>query len=131
MMDVDQIKDRTRGVIMDQIDRGTTMVGSRVREHVVNIRTMSGSLRGQGFTATAELVDVAGNKMDQFSSYLIDNDGERVVHDLEELARKQPIFTVGLGFLIGLLGARVLKASARDRYQTYASTPAMQGVDRG
>jgi hypothetical protein len=131
MTDVDRIKDKTRGVILDQIDRGTTVVGSRVREHVANVRTMSGSLRAQGYSATAGLVEAAADKMDRFSSYLIDNDGERVVHDLEDIARDQPILTAGLGFLMGLLGARLLKASARDRYHTYGPVSTTQGVHYG
>jgi len=119
-MDVDQIKSATRGIIVDQIDHGSTIFGARVGEHVGNLRTMSGSLRSQGYPATADLVDKAANAMDRMSSYLVNTDGNRMVHDAEEMARNQPMVTAGAGLLIGLLGARLLKVSARERYRTFA-----------
>lgn len=119
-MEVDQIKSATRGIIIDQIDRGSTIFGGRVREHVGNLRTMSGSLRNQGYPATADLVDKAANTMDRVSSYLIETDGNRMVHDAEEMARNQTMATAGAGFVVGLLAARLLKVSARERYQTYS-----------
>ncbi len=121
MTNVDQIKNKARGVIIDQIDRRTTDLGNTVGEHVTNLRTMSDTLRDQGQTATANLVEAAAERLDGLSSYLTQTDGGQIVGDLESAARKQPMVTATVGFIGGLLAARVLKASATERYRSYGS----------
>lgn|SRR5579863_72289 len=111
MTTVEEAKARTRGIVMDQVDRGTTIAGNWVREYAANVRTVSGALRNDGYDATADLVETAADKMNGFSSYLIDNGGERVVHDVEELARRRPVATAAVGLIVGWLGARLLKSS--------------------
>ncbi len=122
MTNVDQIKNQARGVIMDQIDRRTTDVGNTVGEHVTNLRSMSDNLRDQGQTATANLVRLAADRLDGLSNYLTQNDGDRIVSDLESAARKQPMVTAAVGFMGGLLAARLLKASATERYRSASTT---------
>ena len=119
MNNVDQIKTRARGLIVDQIDQRTTAAGAMLQEHVMNLRNMSNTLREQGLDSTAHLVDMAAERLNRCSTYLTDTDGDRMIHDVESLARRQPTITAGLGFVAGLAAARVLKASAGQRYRTY------------
>ncbi len=122
MTNVDQIKDKARGMIIDQIDRRTTDLGNTVSEHVSNLRNMSETLRGQGQPATAVLLDTAASRLDTLSNYLRNTDGDRIVHDLESIARSQPLATAAVGFAGGLVAARLLKASASQRYRAYGNT---------
>lgn len=118
-MNVDTVKGQARGLVIDQIDRRTTDLGGVVNEHVNNLRQMSRNLRDQGQQGTANLVEGAADRLEGVSSYLTNTDGNRIVHDVESLARKQPIFTAMVGLTAGIIAARVLKASATQRYQAY------------
>ena len=121
MNNVERVKTRARGLVMDQIDRRTTDAGQMLDTHVNNLRNMSKSMRDQGLGPTAGVVDYAANRLGSVSSYLTNTDGDRIVHDVESVAREHLMVTGAVGFLIGLTTARLLKASAADRYTTYAS----------
>ena len=121
MTNVDQIKYKARGVIIDQIDRRSTDLGATVGEHVTNLRTMGDTLRSQGQAATADLIEMAATRLDGLSTYLQETDGDRIVHDVETAARNQPMVTATVGLVGGLLAARLLKASASARYRSYGN----------
>ncbi|MDP9025249.1 MAG: hypothetical protein M3N13_07740 [Candidatus Eremiobacteraeota bacterium] len=119
MDNVDQLKNRARGLIVDQIDSRSTELGNAVGNHAHNLRSMSGALRDQGQSATANLIDSAAERLGGVSTYLTQTDGDRIVHDLEEFARKQAVVTAAVGLVGGFLAARLLRASATQRYRTY------------
>jgi hypothetical protein len=118
---VDQVKNRARGVVVDQIHRRSTDVGTKLQAHVGNLRSMSQTMRGQGLDATANMVDYAADRINGVSTYLTQTDGDRMIHDLETIARENAMVTASIGFLAGLTAARLLKASASDRYRAYSS----------
>lgn len=121
-MNVDTVKGYARGVVMDQIDQRTTDAGTALRDHADNLHQISQVLRDQGQQSTANFVDGAADRLESVSSYLTDTDAERIVHDVENVARSQPIVTATFGLAAGFLAARILKASATQRYQTYGRT---------
>ena len=121
MTNVDQIKSKARGVIIDEIDRRSTRLGNTVSAHASNLRGMSDSLRSQGQITTADLVGGAASTLNSISNYLCNTDGDRIIHDVETIARNQPIATAALGFAGGLVAARLLKASASRRYRSYGA----------
>jgi hypothetical protein len=53
--------------------------------------------------------------MDQVASYLWSKDARAMRADLEALARRQPAIVLGGALVLGLIGARFLKSSQRDR----------------
>ncbi|GAC1389123.1 MAG: hypothetical protein NVS1B6_19530 [Steroidobacteraceae bacterium] len=114
-----ELAGQAKGVIIGQIDQRTREVGQTITTHAESIRTIGDSLRGQGQEAPARVADMAASRMEQFGYYLVETDGERIIADLERLARKQPLLTMAAGLALGILGARLLKASASQRYQTY------------
>lgn len=118
---VEEIKDKAKGVVIDQIDRRSTDLGNVVGSHVGNLRSMGDSLRGQGQEGTARLVDMAADRLNQVSTYLTQTDGDRIVHDIENVARTQPLITAAAGLVFGVTAARLLKAGASHRYRTYGS----------
>ena len=131
MTNVDEIKQNAKGVVVDQIDRRTTQLGNVVGGHVNNLRDMSTSLRDQGQDATARLVDMAAERLDSVSTYLTQTDGDRIVHDIETVARTQPMITAAAGFVLGVTAARVLKAGAALRYRMYGESTATAEIDYG
>lgn len=119
MTNVDQIKDKAKGVIIDQVDRRTTNLGNVVSGHVSNLRQMGSSLRTDGQDATASLVDMAADRLNRVATYLTQTDGDRIIHDLENVARRQPVVMAAAGLLFGLTAARLLKTGAAQRYRAY------------
>ena len=121
MTNVEEIKDKAKGVVIDQIDQRTTDLGNVVGAHAGNLRAMSDTLRNQGQDNTARLVDMASDRLNQVSTYLTQTDGDRLIHDVESLARRQPLITGAAGLVLGLTAARLLKAGATQRYRTYST----------
>jgi len=118
---VEEIKDKAKGVVIDQIDQRMTDLGNVVGAHAGNLRAMSDTLRNQGQDNTARLVDMASDRLNQVSTYLTQTDGDRLIHDVESLARRQPLITGAAGLVLGLTAARLLKAGATQRYRTYST----------
>lgn len=121
MANVEEIKDKAKGVVIDQIDRRSTDLGNVVSGHVDNLRTMGDSMRQNGQDGTARLVDMAADRLNAVSTYLTQTDGDRIVHDLESVARSQPLVTAAAGLVFGVTAARLLKAGASQRYRTYGT----------
>jgi hypothetical protein len=118
---VQEVKKRARGIVIEQIDRRTTEAGKTLQTHVDNLHSMGSSLRGQGLDSTAKAVDYAADRIGDVSTYLTRTDGDRIIHDLETLARDHAAVTGAVGLLLGLAAARLLKASASNRYRTYVA----------
>lgn len=121
MTNVDEIKHTAKGVVVNQVDRRTTQLGNVIGGHVNTLRDMSDSLRDQGQGATAQLVDMAAARLNQISTYLTLTDGDRIIHDIETVARRQPMITAAAGLAVGMTAARLLKASASQRYRAYSA----------
>lgn len=113
MTNVDEIKHTAKGVVIAELDRRSTELGKVVGGRVNNLRDMSSSLRGQGQVATARLLDMAADRLNQISLYLTQTKGDRIVHDVETVARRRPIVTAAAGFVVGVTAARLWKAGAR------------------
>lgn len=112
-----ELAGRAKGVIIGQIDERSTEYGDTIVTHATNLRQLGDSLRSQGQDASAKLADAAADKLEQLGYYLSETDGERIVADMERLARRQPLLTLGAGLIAGAVAARLLKASAAERYR--------------
>jgi hypothetical protein len=53
--------------------------------------------------------------VDQVANYLRSKDAQAMKTDLENLARRQPALVLGGALFLGLIGARFLKSSQRER----------------
>jgi hypothetical protein len=131
---IDQVKDqaqeqagalagRAKGLIIGQIDQRSTQVGSSAIDHAQSIREIAEQLRGKGQSPAANLADTIASKLENAGFYLSESGGERIVADMEALARRQPLLTLAAGVAAGVLAARVLKASASARYAAYGQKP--------
>ena len=114
---------RAKGIVLDQIDQRSTEFGNALATHAQSIQTVGQTLREQGASAPAQLADVAAARLNEFSRYLCNTDGDRLVADAEALARRQPMLTLAAGIAVGTFAARLLKASATRRYETYVREP--------
>jgi hypothetical protein len=115
---VDEIKDRVKNVVIEQIDSRSADLGNAVGGHVENLRSMGDSLRSQGQGEIAGLVDMAADRLDRVAAYLHDSDGDQMMRDLETLARTRPLITATAGLAIGFTAARLVKAGVPVLAQT-------------
>ncbi len=107
-----------KGVVRSQIDQRSTEAGQKLRSQVDDLRKLTGQLRSQGQTVPAQVVERAVEPAERFANYLESSDADRILSDVEDFARRQPWAVAGAAFVVGLAGARFLKAASGDRGRT-------------
>ena len=120
-----QMAERGRGVVATQVDQRSTQAGEQLRSMTEAVRGSAARLREQDQHGPARAVEGAAERGDRLASYLSESDGEQLLADVEDFARRQPLVVAGAGLLVGLVAARALKASSSRRYESRT------GVQRG
>ena len=67
--------------------------------------------------APRALEQVAG-QVERVGDYLKDASGDRILRDVEDFARRQPMLVTAAGVALGFAASRFLKASSSRRYQS-------------
>jgi hypothetical protein len=109
---------QARDQVRTQIDQRSTDAGRRVSEQGSDLRAVGDQLRQQGKDGPAKLADQAAHHVERAGSWLTDSDADRILHDVEEAARKNPWAVVAGGIALGFAASRFLKASSSDRYRS-------------
>jgi ElaB/YqjD/DUF883 family membrane-anchored ribosome-binding protein len=104
--------------IRTEVDQRTTQAGERVGSTAEDLRAVGEELRNQGKESPAKIAEQAADRVEKASTYLRDADADRLLHDAEDLGRRQPWALLGAATLAGFAAARVLKASSSRRYST-------------
>jgi hypothetical protein len=121
-----QVAGQAQGLLRSQVDQRSTQAGQQVNTTASDIRSVAQQLRSQGKDAPAKLAEQAADRIQGIGSYLERSDGDRILHDVEDLARRQPWVVMVGGLLAGFAASRFLKASSTQRYET-RSGPNDQG----
>jgi hypothetical protein len=110
--------DHARGRVRDQVDQRSTQLGEQVGSSVSDARSVAGELRNQGKQTPARYVEQAADRAERLGGYLRESDGDRLLNDVEDFARRNT-WAVALGGLaLGFAASRLLKASSSDRYRS-------------
>jgi hypothetical protein len=109
---------QARSRLRDQIDQRSTQAGEQVQSTAQDVRSMAEQLRGQGKDTPARVAEQVADRAESFGSYLRDADGERLLRDVEDVARRQPWLIAAGGLALGFAASRFLRASSSRRYQT-------------
>jgi hypothetical protein len=113
---------RTR--FRDQVDQRSTQAGERLSGTASDVRSVAEELRRQGKDTPARMAEQAAGQADRVANYLKGASGERILRDVEDLARRQPWAVAAGGLVLGFTASRFLKASSSRRYQaTQTSYP--------
>jgi hypothetical protein len=112
-----QAAGQARNQVRTQIDQRSTDAGRRVSAQGGDLRTVGEQLREQGKDGPAKLADQAASHVERAGGWLTESDADRILHDVEELARKNPWAVVVGGVALGFAASRFLKASSSERYQ--------------
>jgi hypothetical protein len=111
-----------RGRVREEVDRRSTEIGGRVGGSAGDARSVAEELRRQGKDTPARYVEQAADRAERLGSYLERSDGERIVRDVEDFARRNPWAVAAGGLALGFAASRMLKASSSERYRS-ASQP--------
>ena len=117
--------DRARGRVRDQVDQRSTQLGEQVGSSANDARSVAEQLRTQGKPTPARYVEQAADRAERLGGYLRESDGDQLLNDVEDFARRNT-WAVALGGLaLGFAASRLLKASSSDRYRSsvQSSTP--------
>ena len=113
-----QAKGQTREQFRNQISQRSTQAGEQVSSAADAMRRTSEQLRTEGKDSVAKIVEGVADRGEKLGSYLTRADGDQILRDVEDLARKQPWLFVGGSAVVGFLASRFMKASSSGRYQS-------------
>jgi len=106
---VDQAKEQAKPRLESQKERAAGSLGSAAHA----LRQTGRQLRDQDEGGVAQSADRAAEQIERFSDYLRARDVDDLIGEAEHFARRQPVLFLGGAFLLGVLGARFLKASSQ------------------
>lgn len=111
-----QAADQAKGSLREQVDQRSTDAGSRVNATAQDVRSVGEELRKQGKDGPAKLADQAAERAERLGGYLEGASGDRILHDVEDMARSNPWAVALGGIALGFAASRLLKASSSERY---------------
>ena len=116
-----QVVDQTKSSLRQARDRAASSLtesrfqaADQIGGMATAFRRTGEHLRQEDQGRVADLAESLAEQVERASSYLRDRDFGAIRQDLEGLARGQPGLVLGVGFAIGLLGARFFKSSERQ-----------------
>jgi hypothetical protein len=109
---------QARGRMSDQVDQRSTQAGERIAGTASDVRSIADELRSQGKDAPANLAEQVASQADRVGDYLKGASGDRILRDVEDFARRQPMLVAAAGLALGFAASRFLKASSGRRYES-------------
>jgi hypothetical protein len=133
-----RLAEQATDVALDRADDGRRQAADGVDQLASSIRRVSTDLESDQ-PSIAGITSTAAEQAERFAAYLQQTDARRLIADVENAARRQPILFLGGAFVLGLATARFLKAGAAspstDRYRslngTGFETPGSRAVGTG
>ena len=110
-----QGRDRAR----QEIDQRSTQAGERLAATGTDLRSVGEELRKQGKEGPAKLADDAAQRVERAGGYLKESDADRILRDVEDFGRRQPLALLAGGLVLGFAASRFLRASSSRRYSQY------------
>jgi hypothetical protein len=111
-----QASEQARGRVRDEVDRRSTEAGEQATTVAEAIRQSAQHLREQGNAQAAKPIEQAADRVERAGHWLRDSDGDRILRDVEDFGRRNPLAVVAGGLAAGFALSRLLKASSSERY---------------
>lgn len=127
---VHETADTMRTRVREQVDQRATAAGGQVRSTAQALRATSQRLREEGQDGPARAAERAADHADRVGSWLEQSDADRILRDVEDFGRRQPLAVAGIGLALGFAASRFLKASSRTRYTAAGDDGARPGWER-
>lgn len=114
----EEVSGQVSSRVREQVDTRSTQVGEQITSVADAMRRAGRSLRDEGNDTPAKVTDAVAQRADRLGSYLRESDGDGILRDVENLARRQPWLFAAGGLALGLVASRFLKASSGGRYRS-------------
>ncbi|MEA2425741.1 MAG: hypothetical protein QOH13_2151 [Thermoleophilaceae bacterium] len=111
--------------VRTQVDQRSTQAGEKIASTAGDIRSVGEQLRQQGKDQPAQLADKAAQHVERAGSWLRESDADKILHDVEDFGRRQPLALALGGLALGFAASRFLKASSSQRYDQRRQAPAV------
>ena len=118
---------QAKGRISEQVDQRSTQAGQQVNTVAQDVRSVAEELRTQGKDKPAEYAEKAAERVQSAGQWLEQKNGDELLHDVENFARRNPWAVAAGGLVLGLAASRLLKASSSERYRSSVSSPGTNG----
>lgn len=112
------VAEQVRGSTRAQVEQRSTELGARASDAAADLRSVAEHLRLEGREGPASLAEQAADRVSRLGEYLSGASGDRLLHDVEDVARTRPWTAVAGGLLAGVAASRLLKASSAQRYHS-------------
>ncbi|HEY0396343.1 MAG TPA: hypothetical protein VGD01_17840 [Candidatus Elarobacter sp.] len=113
--------DQGKSLLGKQLDDRTTQIGQQIDSVAQELRNVGDQLRQSGpIGLAAGYVDQAADLVSQLGRYLQDADSDRLIADLETVARANPWGIAAGALVLGFAASRFLKTSSARRYREAA-----------
>jgi hypothetical protein len=109
---------QARGRMSQEVDRRSTQAGEQVSSNASDVRSVADELRKQGKDTPARYAEQAADRAERLGGYLQESDGDRILRDVEDFARRNPWAVAAGGLALGFAASRMLKASSGERYRS-------------
>ena len=106
--------EQARSRVADVVTQRSTDAGQQVDKTAQALRKTSSDLSGP----PAKALEAVAGRVEGLGDYLQRADGDQILHDIENLARRQPNAVIFGGLTLGFIASRLLKASSTKRYQS-------------
>ncbi len=123
-----QVRGQAADSIRQQLDSQSTRAGEQVSATADALRRTSEQLRQDGNATPAQYAERAADPVERLGRYLTEADGDRILRDAEQFARRRPWIAVLGGATLGFLAARFIKASSTGPDPAMASTGLEPGI---
>jgi hypothetical protein len=118
-----QARDRVR----TEVDRRSTQAGDQAGSTAQALRRASDQLRQEGNEPVARGIEQAADRVERAGTWLRESDGDRILREVEDFGRRNPLAVVAGGIALGFAASRLLKASSRNRYEQSRSATSYAG----
>jgi len=111
-----EAKEQGKSLLRSQIEERSSQAGQQLHSTVQDLRTVGEQLRSQGKETSARIADQVAERGEQVAQYLRTTDGDRLLRDVEQFARRQPWAVIAGGITLGFVASRFLKSSSSQRF---------------
>jgi hypothetical protein len=112
-----QVQNRLR----EELAARSSDMARQINEQASDLRWVGKSLREQGNEAAARAADRLAAYGEKVGGYLREKDPDGLLHDAENLGRRQPAALAAGGMLVGFAASRFLKASSGRRHSAQSA----------